>query len=168
MEIIQNFLPKDQFNKIKDILTDIRFPYYYQNSMLDDRVEKYKDSDFYFCHILYDEINKKQNSENVIIKQVLMPILEKLKATKILRAKINLYTKTGKQVHSAYHIDQNDENVKVAIYSLNTNNGYTKMKTGEIGKSIENSLIMFNANEYHKAVTQTDTKTRINININYS
>ena len=41
------------------------------------------------------------------------------------------------------------------------------IRTGEIGKSIENSLIMFKANEYHKAVTQTDTKIRINININY-
>ena len=167
MKIIQNFLPEDQFNKIKDILTDDRFPYYYQNSMLDDRVDEYKDSDYYFCHILYDEINKKQNSDNEIIKEVLMPILDKLKATKIIRAKINLYTKTGKQVHSAYHIDQNNKDVKVAIYSVNTNNGYTEMKSGEIGNSIENSLIMFNANEYHKAVTQTDTKIRINININY-
>ena len=168
MKIIQNFLPKDQFNKIKEILTDEKFPYYYQNSMLDERIEKYKDNDYYFCHILYDEINKKQNSENIIIKQVLMPILDKLKATKIVRAKINLYTKTGKQVHSAYHIDQNDEHTKVAIYSLNTNNGGTEFKNGEFYKSIENSLIMFNANEYHKAVTQTDTKIRINININYS
>ena len=40
--------------------------------MLDDRVDEYKDSDYYFCHILYDEINKKQNSDNEIIKQVLI------------------------------------------------------------------------------------------------
>ena len=47
MKIIQNFLPEDQFNKIKDILTDDRFPYYYQNSMLDGsyRIEKYR-----LCH----------------------------------------------------------------------------------------------------------------------
>ena len=168
MKIIKNFLPKDEFNKIKEILTDDRFPYYYQNSMLDGsyRIEKYKDSDYYFCHTLYNDGIRK--TDEVIVKEVLMPILNKLKATKLIRAKINLYTKTGKQVHSGYHVDKNDENTKVAIYCLNTNNGYTKMKTGEIGKSIENSLIMFKANEYHKAVTQTDTKTRINININYS
>ena len=93
-------------------------------------------------------------------------VLKKLKAERIVRAKINLYTNTGKQIQSAYHIDNEKESVKVGIYCVNSNNGYTQFKTGEKAPSLENSMILFNANELHKAVTQTDTKTRINININ--
>ena len=65
-------------------------------------------------------------------------------------------------------INYNDnENTKVAIYCVNTCNGYTELKTGERAPSLENSIILFNANELHRSVSQTNTKRRINININY-
>lgn len=168
MKIIKDFLPKKQFEYIKKTLTDPRFPYYYQKRFLKDTIKEYENLDFFFCHILFDEMDKKQNSDDIIIKEILMPLLKKLKAERIVRAKINLYTNTGKQVESTYHIDNENENVKVGIYCVNSNNGYTQFKTGEKARSLENSMILFNANELHKAVTQTDTKVRINININYS
>ena len=51
MKIIKNFLPKKQFEFIKETLVDPRFPYYYQESFLEKSLEEYKDSDFFFCHI---------------------------------------------------------------------------------------------------------------------
>lgn len=168
MKIIENFLPKKKFQNIKSILESNNFPYYYQNSYLNEEPEKrFKDSDFFFCHIIYDQTKNLFTSGDDTIKNILDPIMIKLGAEQLIRAKINLYPNQHKHIHSNFHMDQNDEQVKVALYCINTCNGWTEFKTGEKVPSVENSIILFKANEWHKGVTQTDTKRRINININY-
>ena len=77
-----------------------------------------------------------------------------------------LYTNQHKHVESAYHVDTDDD-VKIAIFSVGTNNGWTEFESGKKFLSKENSIVLFNSNKKHKAVTQTDTIIRINININY-
>jgi len=168
MKIIKNFLPKNDFKNIKSILESSSFPYYYQNNYLDEEPEKrFKNADYFFCHIIFDQSKSSFTSGNDTVKNILDPIMVKLNATQLIRAKINLYSNQHKHIHSNFHMDQNDEQVKVALYCINTCNGWTEFKTGEKAPSVENSIILFKANEWHKGVTQTDTKRRINININY-
>ena len=85
-----------------------------------------------------------------------------------LRAKINFYPNQHKHICSNWHTDQDNENTKVAIYCVNTCNGYTELKTGERAPSLENSIILFNANELHRSVSQTDEPLRITLNINFN
>ena len=170
MKIIKNFLPKKQFKLIKSILENSKFPYHYQNNYLQEEPEdkQYKGSDYFFCNILFDQTTVSFTSDNENIKNILDPIMIQLNAELLVRARINLYTNQHKHIHSNFHMDQNDEKIKVALYCINTCNGWTEFKTGEKAPSIENSIILFKANEWHKGVTQTDTKRRINININYT
>ena len=167
MKAIKKFLSKDKFNNIKKILEDPRFPYYYQSSFLPSKPdEKWKNCDFFFCHTLFKK-KEGQSSEDKIVEAVLYPITEKLNCKKIIRAKVNLYTNQHEHVESNFHVDTADSNIKIAIFSVGTNNGWTEFESGKKFLSKENSIVLFDSNKKHKAVTQTDTKIRINININY-
>ena len=143
------------------------FPYYYQNNYLDEKHNGNALEDYFFVHIIKDQIDSDIITDSPTLENILDPIMLKLKANNLVRAKINLYPNQHKHIHSNFHMDQNDEQVKVALYCINTCNGWTEFKTGEKAPSVENSIILFKANEWHKGVTQTDTKRRINININY-
>jgi len=167
MKIIKNFLPKKQFKNIQSILMGSEFPYYYQNNYLDEKHKGNALEDYFFVHIIKDQIDSDIIADERTLKNILDPIMLKLKSNILVRAKINFYPNQHKHIYSNWHTDQDNENTKVAIYCVNTCNGYTELKTGEKAPSVENSIILFNANELHRSVTQTDTKRRINININY-
>ena len=68
------------------------------------------------------------------------------------------------------HCDIDSEESTTAIFYVNTNNGFTLLKTkeGEVkSKSEENKLILFNSQTLHQSVRQTDTNQRITINFNF-
>ena len=58
------------------------------------------------------------------------------------------------------------EKHQVALYSVNTNNGYTLFENGDKAPSVENQLVLFDGSLKHCSVAQTDENLRINININ--
>ena len=155
MKIIKNFLPKKQFKNIQSILMGSEFPYYYQNNYLDEKHKGNALEDCFFVHIIKDQVDSDIIADNPTLENILDPIM------------FNFYPNQHKHIYSNWHTDQDNKNTKVAIYCVNTCNGYTELKTGEKAPSVENSIILFNANELHRSVTQTNTKRRINININY-
>ena len=167
MKIIKNFLSKKQFKNIQSILMGSEFPYYYQNNYLDEKHKGNALEDYFFVHIIKDQIDSDIIADERTLENILDPIMLKLKSNIQTRAKINFYPNQHKHICSNWHTDQDNEITKVAIYCVNTCNGYTELKTGEKAPSVENSIILFNANELHRSVTQTNTKRRINININY-
>ena len=167
MKIIKNFLPKKQFKNIQSILMSSKFPYYYQNNYLEEKHDGNALEDYFFVHIIKDQADSDIIADKPTLENILDPIMIKLKSNILVRAKINFYPNQHKHICSNWHTDQDNENTKVAIYCVNTCNGYTELKTGERAPSLENSIILFNANELHRRVSQTTTKRRINININY-
>ena len=54
----------------------------------------------------------------------------------------------------------------VALFSINTNNGYTLFENGDKVASVENQLVLFDGSLKHCSVAQTDENIRVNININ--
>ena len=54
-----------------------------------------------------------------------------------------------------------------ALLSLNTCDGYTKLKDGTKIDSIANRILLFDPSEEHCSTTTTNIFARINININY-
>ena len=54
-----------------------------------------------------------------------------------------------------------------ALLSLNTCDGYTKLKDGTKIDSIANRILLFDASEEHCSTTTTNVPARFNININY-
>ena len=99
--------------------------------------------------------------------KILMPILGNLNFNYLHRAKVNCYTKKHKHIKTVMHTEMVEIHT-VALFSVNTNNGYTLFENGEKVVSVENQLVLFDGSIKHCSVAQTDENLRVNININLS
>ena len=182
MKIYKNFLPEPLFKEIQSITTSNTFPYFYNPYTANEKDR----SSFLFTHLLYGEKKPLSN----YLATIVYPIMAKIKYTELLRAKINLYTKTPTEIVTGFHTDSDKEH-KVLLYSVNTNNGYTLFKDGKKvsqtvrklrlrnfpsvvlfkdGKkvlSLANQAVVFDGKMSHSSVAQTDESIRVNININF-
>ena len=158
MEIINNFIQeKEIFNTIKNLLMSDNFPYYYSSYT----ASKEDKSDYYFSHLMFD----KGQQRSPYFNQVIMPILGRLNFNHLHRVKINCYTKKHKQIVTGMHVDRSEKH-QVALYSVNTTDGYTLFENGDKVTSVENQLVLFDGSLKHCSVAQTDENIRVNININ--
>ncbi len=158
-KIIDNFIPKEDFKLLQDIVFSNEIPWYFnKNCSYENKDEPY----FYFTHILFE--NKKPNSEfyNVFNEK----LISKLNPKGLARVKLNCYPRTKELENHLPHKDFDYPN-NVLLYSLNTCNGYTKLEDGSMIESIENRALFFNGQNLHNSTSCTNEKCRFNININY-
>ena len=155
MKVIDNFLEQNSFNQFKDIITSQNFPWYFN----DEKVLNDNSLDnFQFVNIF-----QQGNTANFLLDV----FKEKLKVSNFLRAKLNCTTRTSKIFKFKPHYDWNGD-CNIAIFYINSNNGYTEFETGEKIKSVENRLLMFDNKLKHFGTTSTDSKTRIVLNLCYN
>ena len=157
-QVIDNFLDKEDFLKIKNLLESSNFPWYYQPIINNNHSEK--DLNCYFTHLFYRLETGFSNFFDIT-----KPVIDKLKIKSLIRVKANLYPRTLKIEKHKKHIDY-DFKHKGAIYYVNTNDGKTILNNIEID-SIENRLLIFKAHLPHSSTSTTNFKKRININFNY-
>jgi hypothetical protein len=157
VKVIDNFLPKAQFNKIKYIMMNNMFEWYYMNGVVDNDP---KSTQFQFIHVFFDRLPREKYL-------ILDDLINKINPFSLVRVKSNLLTKTNKKIIFPYHTDFKKNNLVTGIYYLNTNNGKTLFKNGEEIESIENRYIYFDSKLVHTGTTCTDKNTRVLINFNY-
>jgi hypothetical protein len=158
-KIIDNFLDQENFLNIKQaIVTSGNFPWYITENISGT----IGDTDYYFTHLIY-----KDHSINSSYYNIIKPIVDKLNVFALRRIKANFYPSTKEIIKHAYHIDHPTPNTG-SIYYINTNNGKTILDDGTEVESIENRLLIFEANVKHRSTTCTDDPIgRFNINFNY-
>ena len=83
IKTIDNFLDKDQFKKIEQILFGSNVPWYYTDSVASP---KDKSGYFFIHHLYFDDAYQSKFANDV-----LLPIIYKLSFKKLLRARINCY-----------------------------------------------------------------------------
>ena len=138
-EVTDNFLHKNDFNKLEQVICDPQFPWYYYPAITyeegkEDLTEKDL-TQYQFTHMFYQH-----NKPNSNYFDTLLPLIDKL-GCKALRT---------------------------AVFYVNTNNGYTKFKkNNKKVSSIKNRVVVFNSNLEHLGTNTTNCKRRIVININY-
>ena len=116
---------------------------------------------FYLAHTFYE--NNNVNSDHFFRMN---PILDKIKMSKLIRLKANLYAKTDKIVEHAKHIDYKTEG-KTALFYVNDNDGFTNLNDEVKIKSKKNRLLTFDNYVFHNSSTCTNDKYRLTIVINY-
>ena len=158
-KIIDNFLSEEEYLKIKYMMLDDwrNFPWFYTPSVASEN-----DNDIYFVHTFQE---KELDLESPYLHK-LHSILKKMNIDDLWRVKGNLFPNQNKFIEHDAHIDY-DEPHQAAIYYINTNNGYTKLKDGTKVDSVANRLLLFNGSEYHSSTNCTNDKIRVNINFNY-
>ena len=160
-KVFDNFLPKDYFDNLKNLIFDKGFPWHYKD------FSAYEDGDDgpTFTHFLYQ---LEKPTSNLFEKFV--PFLEHLKVKHLIQLRVNMVTKDRDYSVSDFHIDyDNLKDSTTGIFYLNTNNGYTLLGENEKIRieSIENRLLLFPVYIRHAAGRQTNTNRRVLININY-
>jgi hypothetical protein len=159
MKQIENFLDKNYYIELKEILTSDKFPWRIRTQMT-----KPPGDNIYFTYSFYN--NFIQTSE--LHETLIIPILDKLNAASVIQVRANLALNELFD-RSAFHTDYS-YNSKTAILYFTTCDGGTEFKLNNKIKFIkaqENKIVIFNAKTPHRAVTSTDSKTRIILNFNY-
>tara|TARA_B100000902_G_scaffold244986_1_gene231961 strand:- start:129 stop:653 length:525 start_codon:yes stop_codon:yes gene_type:complete len=173
MEIIDNFLPKEHFDKLEKIVMGINFPWYYQDQIA-YKGENKESMEFYLSHLIYrDDKEPYPNSLEIV-----WPILQKLGSYKpdnkfllrtLARVKVNCYPNQNKFIEHSWHEDfePNTLPYKACLLSMNTCDGYTKFKDGTKIESVANRALLFDPCISHHSTNTTNQTRRVNININY-
>jgi len=159
-QIIDNFLPKENFIKIKELLLGKDFPWFYYSN-----ISFKKETNgrlFYMAHLFYTN-NQPNSSSYNLLKENLLNFMD---IKSLLRVKANLYPNQFLKKINEMHVDY-DFKHKGAIFSINTNNGGTLLKDGTKIDSVENRILFFDPSIEHDSENCTDQKVRVNININY-
>jgi hypothetical protein len=158
---IENVLSEEELSKITSFLTHNDTPWYYLNTMVTGIEDRYP----FFGHTAY--INWKPNSA---LFSLILPILNKLKPTSILKIQANLVLAKENHFTSGWHTDFKYREGKTAIFYVTDSNGITVLQTTEEkveNKGIKNSLIIFPMQTEHQLISQTFPPERIVINFNY-
>ena len=161
---IDNFFDEEDFNKLKDLIISHHFEWYFCNHVATEAEEK-ELSSYFFTHVLYANhapISLHLNS----IKPFFDKIEENEEIKSLLWVRANCYLNTSTLLEHSMHTDR-DYSHTAALLSLNTCDGYTKLKDGTKVDSVANRVLFFDAGEDHCSTTTTNTKARYNITVNY-
>lgn len=168
LKIFDNWLSEKYFNQIKSVVLDSKFNWNFNDVSVYASDREFDDpNEYQFTHVIY--ANSRPMSESY---DLFSQLFFKLGAVVLLKAKLNLNPSTKEIREKYFHIDipslyTKDVGYKTGIFYINTNNGYTKFKTGEVVESMENRFIIFDGYEPHCGSTCTDQKCRVVLNVNW-
>ena len=158
IKIIDNFLPEEEFKSIQSLMMSNGFNWFYSKGRVTN-----DDGSFNMVHMFFQpEVGS--NSEHLNMWNTFM---NKVEAKKCERIKANLIFKTPTIELTEYHNDYDD--IKTAIFYINTNNGYTEFESGVRVSSVANRVCIFDSNLRHRGTTHTEgDQQRIVVNFNYA
>ena len=160
IKVVDDFLPKDEFDFIRNNVFNQQFPLYLQDEIVDN--EKRCITHINFSHNIYAN----NVSLSPFFDTVNQLLFSKLDMRSLIRSKINCYPRTDKIIQHTWHIDFEYEH-KGILYYLNTCDGETRFKGENSVKSKENRAVFFNPSKLHASTSCTDDKCRWSIIANY-
>ena len=157
-DLKEDLIEEKWLEDIRFNLTSNIFSWFIQPNVSPGTDELYN---FYLAHTFFDK--GRINSDHFFRMN---PILDKIKMSKLIRLKANLYAKTDTIIEHAKHIDYETKG-KTAIFYVNENNGFTNLNDEIKIISKKNRLLTFDNEILHNSSTCTDDKYRLTIVINY-
>ena len=155
--IIDDFLDPKDWEIIKETFFGFQKIHWYFN----EGISYPNDGHIYFTHLFYNDNTIKSD-----LFYVVEPILLRLEAKALMRAKANLYLGSEKFIQHEFHKDLKFTH-NGAVFYVNTNNGYTILNDEIKIESVENRVLLFDPSTLHASTNCTDKSTRLTININY-
>jgi hypothetical protein len=157
--IIDNYLPKEQFVLLQSVMTGDNFPWYLNSYV--GNTEDTTPGHYQFTHTFFRDYNWQSP-----LTGILQPVLEKINPKAWIRIKANCGPRASKIEEQAWHVDFKFPCTTAILY-LNDNNGYTIFEDGTKVESKANRFVEFDSSLKHSGASHTDTNTRILINFNY-
>lgn len=170
MQVIDNFLKEEDYTSICDGMLSGTFPWFWgwtKTRDHDNESGEGGNAHIHNCQLVHHYY--RAHEKNSRHWNLIEPIVDKLEVAAFIRIKANLTMATPHIIETYMHHDYSSNmEHNIAIYYLNTNDGYTKFEsTGEIIRSVGNRMVIFDGRERHCGTTHTDQKFRCVINFNY-
>ena len=185
IKIIDNFLDDEEFIRIESIF----FKQSENRPYISDELDQ-QDFPWYFTNCTSYNPEHKNHVDTLTNYQFvhgffashqclspyyhnLVPIFNKLGIKALVRCKANMQMRTEEIVERELHQDRpnncnpDEDPYTIAIYYLNTNDGYTRFEDGKKVESIANRMAIFSPKLKHASTTCTNQKRRLVLNINY-
>jgi len=156
MKIIDNFLDKEEFKYIQEIIMSSDFPWFYNRRISGPEDPK---NFYYFTHNFYKD--NMQSSYFSLWKS----FLNKIDVKALLRIKGGLYPSVTKSTANSSHIDYTFPH-KGCIFYINKNNGPTYFGKKKVMPE-ENRVVFFDPHLPHSSSRCSDEQVRITITFNY-
>ena len=159
-KVIDNFLPEEDFNLIKNTIYAGDFEWYHFDDIAnkDNVIDNY----YYQVHLIYNQWRPNSHHYDLFLNK----ILNKMDIKSLIRVKINLFPNQGKFIEHPMHTDYDWEH-KGALLSINSCDGYTKLEDGTKIDSVANRMLFFDSSKPHCSTNTTNNSRRVNINFNY-
>ena len=157
IEVVDNFLPKEDFQAIQQQICSDSFPWYYN-----DRISSPKDPKEYFSFFHTFYINHEPRSKGFYLFHKL---LNKIDCNALIRIKGNLQLGQSKKRQNKMHTDYKFKH-KGCIFYLNKNNGKTHFQSKWVMPKA-NRLVFFDPSQEHSSTVCSDAKRRITVIFNY-
>ena len=161
IEVIDDFLPSNQFERISDNLMGKDFPWYW-NHYVNVSGEQHEHGQF--THNFFNYLD--DNPWGSMWGECLEDLIDSFTWKDLIRIKANLIPRTPTNIVSGYHVDQPFPH-KVGILYINTNDGCTMFENGDKIDCVANRMLFFDGGMRHSSVTDTDQYNRVVINLNY-
>lgn len=158
-KVIKNFLDKDRFQIMKQIVMDPNFAWFFRGN------NEIKAG--YFSHSLFND-HRVNSNFNFDLTDAVYDIL---KPVSIIQARVNLnMSPLFKNKKGDWHVDYPKYNNLTAIFYFNNTNGGTELKDkGKIKyiKDEENKILIMKGDVFHRSLPSTDVENRYIMNLNY-
>jgi len=164
MQVIDNFLPKDEFERLQEIVM-YKIPYFFIPKINSGHDKE--DNSCYLIHTLYNYEYFPALASNWLSE--FKSISDKLEIVSLMRMKLNFYPRTDKVETHIPHTDYKISH-KGCILSFNTCDGGTVLYEDEkeiLVESVANRALLFDPSKWHSSTSCTNAKARFNVNINY-
>ena len=161
IKIIDDFLPEEEFLNIKNLMESREFTWYFFRYQIFIGDNKGQHVHVFFKH-------GQRNSEYL---EMWNNFMRKIEATKCYRIKANMTLKSSSQIadDTEWHIDDQGDALKTAVFYINTNDGYTELESGVRVGSVANRACIFDSTLKHRGVGHTSPDHhRIVVNFNYA
>tara|TARA_R100000742_G_C4203662_1_gene32041 strand:- start:66 stop:572 length:507 start_codon:yes stop_codon:yes gene_type:complete len=167
IQIIDDFLHPKEFEEIKMCMESQAFPWYFNKS---SKVYG-EDGKCQHTHMFFEIAKKECGERKSEWLDMWNNFMIKVESTKCYRIKANMTLKLSSQKpdDQDWHIDDQEDALKTALFYINDNNGYTEFENGIIVGSSANRVCIFDSNLTHRGVGHTLPENhRIIVNFNYS
>lgn len=165
IEVIDNFLPQEEFKSLCDAILDPRFTWGMGEAVRHETSSVPRKYNWQMYHMFYYT----PSIINYDTMPIIDPILSKLNIGVLIKAKANCNFVTNDIIEHGMHVDVEElANIcTTAVYYINDNNGYTVFEDGTKVESKANRIVKFPTNMMHTGTSCTDSPNRVVINFNY-
>jgi len=153
--IQDNFLPVNLFQDLVDTLLSGGFEWYHHH-------DKYNDELVYFNHMFYWNYGFQSKFHNK-----LGAIMERLSPQAIVQIRANLFNRTVGKVKEFAPMGNYNFPHKVLLYTINANDGYTKLPDGTKIYSRDNRAVFFETDKPYVDTSCTNDVFRMTLHFHY-